>query len=120
MHITHSPFSIVRVEKAYKTALEEQEKGNWSWGRAAIRAACDKNPGMMHALEKCAEVMHQEMENQSLSTRRSAKTFSEQQEFTEFQMFREAFRMADEGHQDTMEHFIWIYGAVGLLCGITQ
>ena len=120
MDISIDYFSFSRIEKAYGRAVKKQEEQDWRWPLAGIRAAKARHPKMMMALERCAEVMHQEMENQSLSTRRSAETFGEQQEFTEFQMFREAFKMADEGHQDTMEHFLWIYGAVGLLIGISS
>ena len=119
MEFHFDSFSLTRIERAYRTAVEQQKQQNWSWGTPGIRAAKARDPKMMHALERCAEVMHQEMENQSLSTRRNAETFAEQQEFTEFQMFREAFRMADEGHHDKMVRLLWIDGAVGRLCGIT-
>jgi hypothetical protein len=118
--ISYNSFSPERVEWAYGMAIKKQEENDWNWVLPGFRAAKDRAPKMMMALERCAEVMHQMQEAQALSTRRSAETFAEQQEFTEYQMFREAFKMADEGHHQTMKHFVWIYGAVGLLCGYTN
>ena len=120
MDVSYNAFSFSRVERAYAQAVKKQEQQEWRWPIAGIRAAKARDPKMMHALERCAEVMHQHAELQNGQTRRSAETFAQQQEFTEFQMFREAFNMADSGHHDTMEHFLWIYGAVGLLCGISE
>ena len=122
MSMGYNSFRDARIEWAYSVALKKQEEQKWDWGVAAMRAAKAKDPKMMIALERCAEAMHRMSEHQNGDTRRSADqdNLGASTEFTETQMFREAFRMADEEKHDTMEPFLWIYGAVGLLCGLSN
>jgi hypothetical protein len=54
-------------------------------------------------------------ENQRGRTRRATDHFSEQGETTETQLFREAYRMADQG--TPIVNLKWIYGAAAWLCG---
>ncbi len=121
MQISYNPFDIRRIENAYSTAMRKQEERDHRWPRAALRAARAKDSKMMHALEKCAL----EMDKWSDQQKSDLETKSEELghtglEHTELQMFREAYRMAAEDKHDTMEPFLWIYGAVGILVGITH
>ena len=121
MEFSYNPFDIRRIEKAYSTAMRKQEERDHRWPRAALRAARDKSPKMMHALEKCALEMDKWADMQKSDLESKAKELGhERLEHTESQMFREAYRMAAEDKHDTMEPFLWIYGAVGMLCGFTR
>ena len=121
MEFSYNPFDIRRIEKAYSTAMRKQEERDHRWPRAALRAARDKSPKMMHALEKCALAMDKWSDEQKSDLVSKAEELGhEGLEHTELQMFREAYRLAAEDKHDTMEPFLWIYGAVGILVGITQ
>jgi len=121
MNFTQNPFDIRKIERAYGYAVRMQEKQEWSWPIAAIRAARAKDKRMMMALERCALEMDKWADEQKSDLAAKAKELGhERLEHTESQMFREAYRMAAEDKHDTMEPFLWIYGAVGMLVGITR
>lgn len=121
MQLSYDPFDIRRIENAYGVAIRKQEAREWSWAIPAMRAARDKSPRMMHALEKCALAMDKWADEQRSDLEAKAEELGhERLEHTESQMFREAYRMAAEDKYDTMEPFLWIYGAVGVLVGITH
>jgi len=118
MDMGYNPFDIRRVEWAYGLALKKQEEKAWNWAIPSMRAARAKDKKMMIALERCATVMDKWADEQKSDLARRAEEMGhERLEHTESQMFREAYRMAVEDKHDTMEPFLWIYGAVGLLCG---
>lgn len=121
MEIGYYPFDIRKIEWAYGMALQKQEQREWNWAIPAMRAARAKDPRMMHALERCALEMDKWADGQKDDLARKAEELGHSRlEHTESQMFREAYRMAAEDKHDTMEPFLWIYGAVGLLCGYTH
>jgi putative protein kinase ArgK-like GTPase of G3E family len=121
MEVGLNLFSITRIENAYSIALKKQEQKEWSWPVAATRAAQAGDPKMLMALERCASAMDAWQDEQKSDLERKRRELGhERMEFTEAQMFREAYVMADKGKVDTMEHFTWIYGAVGLLCGYSR
>ena len=120
IEVGYTSINAKTVEKAYAKCQERQDAKDWHWPIAAMRAAKARDPKMMKVLELCAEVMQELQENQSRETRRSSDFHPDTVEFTEYQLFREAYRMADEGKHETMEHFLWIYGACGYLCGYSR
>jgi hypothetical protein len=104
-----------RVEESYRLAIRmQQSRGLW-WAEVGWKAAQARDPKLLKALEKATEVISKMDEEQRGRTRRHAKNLSEQIETTETQLFREAYRLADEGRP--IEHLKWIYGAGAWLCG---
>lgn len=103
------------VEAAYRTAILKQQNRSLWWADIGMRCARERDPKFMKALEKAAEVMTKMDEDQRGRTRRHAESLSHQAETTETQLFREAFRLADEGNP--IENLKWIYGAGAWLCG---
>ena len=104
-----------RVEYAYGLAMKRQQsRADW-WADIGWRAAQERDPRLLKALERAAEIVSKMDENQRGRTRRATDHFSEQGETTETQLFREAYRMADQG--TPIEHLKWIYGAGAWLCG---
>jgi tRNA A37 N6-isopentenylltransferase MiaA len=104
-----------RVEYAYGLAMKRQQsRADW-WADIGWRAAQERDPRLLKALEKAAEVVTKMDENQRGRTRRATEHFSEAGETTETQLFREAYRMADQG--TPIVNLKWIYGAAAWLCG---
>jgi hypothetical protein len=103
------------VEWAYGRACEAQRIGRQSFARIGWRAAQARDPRLLKVLERAAEIVTQMDENQRGRTRRYAEKLGEQIETTETQLWREAYRLCDEGRP--IQNFEWIYGAAALLCG---
>ena len=82
---------------------------------AGLRAANARDPKFMAVLGKAAEIVTKMDEEQRGFSRRFAEKESERRETTETQMWREAFRCADEGYPQP--ELAWIYGAAAWLCG---
>jgi hypothetical protein len=98
-------FSPERVEWAYRMALRDQREGRQ---RNAEKA-------MHKAMEKGAEIVVRMDEEQRGRTRRMAENLSEQVETTETQLWREAYRLMDEGKP--IPNFAWMYLAGAYLAG---
>ena len=110
--------NINDVEFAHRRCLEEQQKGNWSWAQLGIRAARARDQKIMRVLEKAAEVIDKEEENQRGETRRSTDVYSHSIETTETQMWKAAYKTADAGTPE--EALMWIYGAAACLAGFQR
>ena len=103
------------VEAAYRTAIRmQQARAEW-WANVGWKAAQKRDPKLLKALEKAAEIITKMDEEQRGRTRRHAEYLNHQTETTETQLFREAYRMADQG--TPIENLKWIYGAGAWLCG---
>jgi t-SNARE complex subunit (syntaxin) len=103
------------VEWAYAQACKAQQEGRQSFARTGWRAAQSRDPRLLKVLEKAAEIVTAMDENQRGRTRRAAERLCDQIETTETQLWREAYRMCDQG--TPIRNFEWIYGAAALLCG---
>ena len=103
------------VEAAYRTAIRMQQARALWWADVGLKAAKARDPKLLKALEKAAEVVTKMDEEQRGRTRRHAEFLNHQTETTETQLFKEACRMADQG--TPIEHLMWIYGAGAWLCG---
>lgn len=103
------------VEWAYGKACEAQRLGRQSFADTGWRAAKARDPRLLKVLEKGAEIITAMDEAQRGRTRRYADKLAEQIETTETQLWREAYRLCDEGRP--IRNFEWIYGAAALLCG---
>ena len=105
-----------RIEWAHGRACLAQEQGRQSFADCGWRAAVARDPKLLKALEKGAEFVGRVAEDQYGSTRRSTSSRGgETVEATEAQLWREAYRMCDNG--TPLRNFEWIYGAAALLAG---
>lgn len=105
-----------RVEYAYGLAIKYQTSGKSGLTDAAMRAARARDPKLLKALEKGAEIIGKMSEAQMGQTRRSTEIFSHTKEHTESQLWREAYRMVDQG--TPIENLVYIYLAGCFLAGI--
>jgi hypothetical protein len=116
-----------RVEWAHRRANIAHERGDQSFADIGLRAAKTRDDKMLKVLDKAANVLHQMSEDQTGRTRRMAvhskDDFRMSAEHTEVSMWREAYRLMDEGKinkHDRNHPLEWIYGAAALLCGYNQ
>lgn len=103
------------VEHAYAMAGRAMEARRQGFADAGLRAAQVRDPKFMLVLGRAAEIVTKMDEEQRGFSRRFADKESERRETTETQMWREAFRCADEGYPQP--ELAWIYGAAAFLCG---
>jgi hypothetical protein len=105
------------VEEIFRRARQYQEQSQAHIANQGFRAAKARDPKMMLCMEKCAEVIGKQAEDQLGRTRRDASTpFGWRVEPTEAQMFKEAYRCADHGEATMV--YGWLYGAVATFCGV--
>jgi len=105
-----------RVDEAHRRAILAQERRNQNFADTGYRAAVARDPRMLKVLELAASVIDHEQESQFGQTMRSrTATPGEQAGTTEVQLWREAYRLCDEGNP--IRNFEWIYGAAAWLCG---
>jgi len=112
-----------RVEWAHREANKAHERGRQVFAAVGLKAAKRRDDRMLKVLDISANILHQMSEEQMGQTRRaaagSADNFRMSAEHTEVAMWREAYRLMDEGIDPaTQVHPLeWIYGAAALLCG---
>lgn len=110
------PVTLHSVERAYRKAMEAMEMRNHTFSEKGMRAARSRDPRLLLVLEKSAEILHVRQEDQIGRTQRSwGSTEGERADLTEYTLFREAFRLCDEGQP--LYNFCWIYGAAAYLAG---
>ncbi len=115
-HIEFEDFlTIERIEWAYGVACQSLEHRKQKIAQVGWKAAQLRDDKLLKALEIGAEKIGQLSENQMGRTRRSSEHLKDQVEHTEAQMWREAYRLCDEGKP--IQNFEWIYGAAAVLCG---
>lgn len=103
------------VERAYARAVQAQRLRHQTVADTGMRAARARDPKLLLALEKGAEVLDRMAEEQGGRTRRSSSQFSETVELTEVALWRKAYEFADKG--EPLGQFEWIYGAAAVLAG---
>ena len=105
------------VERAYSRAQEAQYQHDEGLAECGMRAARARDPRLMLALEKGAEVLKAMEERQVGGYQRSTNTpFGHKVELTEVALWRKAYEEADKGVP--MVHFRWIYGCAAELAGL--
>lgn len=104
-----------RVEYAYGMAQKAQEQRWQGFADTGYRAALKRDEKMLKVMERCAEIVTKMAEDQYGQTRRAARNYGDRAEMTEVGLFREAYRLMDEGRP--IRNFEWIYGAAAWLCG---
>ena len=108
--------SLGRVEEAHRQAIKQQELGNQSFANTGWRAAQARDSKLLKVLEISANLIDRLQEEQLGRTMRgTGATFAESKGTTEAQMWREAYRLCDEGKP--IRNFEWIYGAAAWLAG---
>ena len=118
-HIELEDFlTLERIEWAHGRAIKDQAMRRQNMARAGWRAAKARDARLLKVLEFGAEAIAKLSESQTGFTRRTAEYYKDQIEHTEAQMWREAFRLCDEGNP--IQNFEWIYGAAALICGYTD
>jgi hypothetical protein len=105
-----------RIEYAHGLAQKYQALGRQSFADAGWRAARARDPKLLKALEAGAEILDKLTEEQFGRTMRDPSAlYGETKGTTEQQLWREAYRLCDEGNP--IRNFEWIYGAAAWLCG---
>lgn len=119
MHValTEKPITSHTVEAAYYRANRAQKERRLSFCETGNRLARARHPDLLRALERGAEVLDKMADAQMGQTLRSfTSTTTERVRPTEATLWREAYRLADQGKP--IENFGWIYGAAGWLAGL--
>ena len=105
-----------KVEFACGLATKYQAMGKQSCADTGYRAALARDPKLLKVLEKGAEIVDKMTEQQYGRTMRDiSATYGETKGTTEAQLWREAYRLCDEGKP--IRNFEWIYFAAAWLCG---
>jgi hypothetical protein len=105
-----------RIEYAHGLCAKYQAMGRQEFAAAGWRAAQARDPKLLKALERGAEVIDKLTENQYGRTMRgSSATFGETKGTTEAQLWRNAYTTLDNGTPE--QNYEWIYGAAAWLCG---
>ena len=105
------------VERAYRRALKAQGLHAQGFADKGMRAARARDNHLLKALEGASEVLHRMQERQvGRYIRDSSTVYGHRVDLTEYSLWREAYRLADEG--TPTRHFEWIYGAAAELAGL--
>lgn len=113
------PVNRSTVEEAWRRARAAHKRQDLDFGKKGMRAARDRNPKLMLALEQASEVLHQLAHEQYGQTEmRMSSTGHRGLEPGEYKLWREAYRLADEGQP--LRHLEYIYGAAFWLAGLDQ
>ena len=115
---TPHQLTFQKVVYAFKLARQNQQSNRYNFAETGFRLAKNRNSHLLKALEQAAEIMVHEEERQRGESMRSSKVFAEQRYTTETQMWREAYRMVDEGKAGQVPHLKWMYGAGAFLAGM--
>lgn len=115
---TPDQLTFAKVCYAFNLARTYQEQHRYSWAERGLHLAKNRNPLLLKVMEEAAEVMVQEEENQRRESMRTTDVYAEQRYTTETQMWREAYRMVDEGKAEQVQALMWIYGAGAFLAGL--
>lgn len=104
------------VERAFARAMKAQRLRHEPFAQKGMRAARARDSRLLKALEGGAEVLQAIQERQHGRTMRTTSKESHKSDLTEYALWREAFRAADEGRP--LEHLRWYYGAAAELAGL--
>ena len=102
---------------AFNRARKEQAEGNYAWANIGMRAAKARDPKLLKALDLAANAMYAEEERQRGHSMRTTDIHAEARYSTYTQMWRESYRMVDEGKAGEVPHLMWMYGAGAFLAG---
>jgi hypothetical protein len=104
------------VEIAHGKACQAQAMGRQSFADTGYRAALARDPKLLKALEAGANILDKMTDQQHGRTMRAPDaTHGETKGTTEAQLWRESYRLCDEG--TPIRNMEWIYGAAAWLVG---
>ena len=105
-----------RLEFAHGLAIKYQSANHQTFADVGWRAARARDPKLLLALEKGANILDQMTDEQHGRTMRSPDaTHGETKGTTEAQLWRNAYTTCDNGTPE--QNYEWIYGAAAWLCG---
>lgn len=104
-----------RVEHAHGLAIQNQHRQNQNFADTGYRAAIARDDKLLKVLELAANVIDKVQEDQIGRTMRSTDAGGARKGTTEAHLWKEAYRLCDEGQP--MRQFEWIYGAAAWMCG---
>ena len=106
----------VMVEIAHGKACQAQATGRQSFADTGYRAALARDPKLLKALEIGANILDKMTDDQHGRTMRAPDALNgETKGTTEAALWRESYRLCDEGNP--IRNLEWIYGAAAWLCG---
>lgn len=121
---TFRGYSAVQVEKCWGWAMQARDRRDFDLFRVGMRAARDRSPSLLRALEACTEHIHAVEETQRGQTRRSADGRAGQILTTTSQLVEAAFKAAQAATPETdpeqLQPYGWIYAACCLMADITS
>jgi hypothetical protein len=108
------------VERAYARAQSAQRERDEGLAECGLRAAVVRDPRMMLALEKGAEVLKAMEERQRGRTKRDSGTpFGYRVELTEVGLWRTAYETADKGlGYNALFPYKWMLAGAATLAGL--
>tara|TARA_Y100000034_G_scaffold121988_1_gene166910 strand:+ start:219 stop:587 length:369 start_codon:yes stop_codon:yes gene_type:complete len=105
-----------RLEYAHHLAMKNMDLRRQSFADVGWRAARARDPKLLLALEKGANILDQMTDEQHGRTMRSPDAeHGETKGTTEAQLWRNAYTTLDNGTPE--QNYEWIYGAAAWLCG---
>lgn len=104
------------VEWAHGRAIKAQKRGEVELARAGMRAARARDSHLLKALEGGAEILNRMNDRQQGA--QGFRMNGHRVDTTELQMWREAYRLCDEG--EPILALQWIYAAGAVLAGLTS
>lgn len=105
------------VERAHRASHLAQRMEMDRWAEVGWRAAVARDPVLLKVMDQAANILHGMQEEQIGRHQRAQSTVeSQKSDLTEYAVWREAFRLADEGMPERA--FLWVYGAGAALAGI--
>jgi len=124
IELSAESINAVTVERAYRLARSMQRqsgRGNYrerveaeTFAHRGLNAAKKRDKRMMVVLERATAIIQKTVNDQvGQYQQRSDIPFSHQVDPTELQMWREAYKMADQGQ--ALANFQWIYGCAAWL-----
>lgn len=114
------PYPINRktVEDAYRVVNRARRDGIGRYTLAGRRAARARDPKLLLALQKGAEVLQKMTEEQAGP--HGFDVGGVRVQHTEFQMWRNAYTAADKGNAEEEGQYMHLYGMAALLAGLVS
>ena len=105
------------VERVYARSLDLTDRQVVAAAEKGMRVARAQHPTLLRVLDACAERMAKIEEGQRGQTRRMARD-NKRAGAHEASIFREAYRLADQGQ--ATEHYCYIYAAAAEFAGLIE
>lgn len=104
------------VEEAYRTATRARTAGLDSVAKQGLRAAKDRNPKLLKALQLGASILQRMSEEQA--GMHGFDVGGIRVQHTEFALWKNAYSTCDAGNFEACKPYVWIYAMAGILAGV--